>query len=88
MVDVNDIKRYEAPGNLMTSRERIGSDSSAKAYDNIPKTPPKSSESYFQGDEEGANTDSDGERMDYISIRLNFDQGKNKIYHHRRKEHL
>ena len=66
MVDVNDIKSYEAPGSLLNkSRETIGSNSSAKIYDNIPKTPPKSndSESYFQGDEESTNTDSDGRQM-------------------------
>ena len=63
MVDISEIKSYEAPGALLTkSRETIGSNSSAKIYDNVPKTPPKSndSESYFHGDEEGANTDSDG----------------------------
>jgi hypothetical protein len=66
MVDINDIKSYEAPGSLLNrSRETIGSNSSAKIYDNIPKTPPKSSdgESYFHGDEESTNTDSDGKRM-------------------------
>ena len=65
MVDVNDIKSYEAPGALLNkSRETLGSNSSAKIYDNVPKTPPRSSdqESYLHADEEGAHTDSDGER--------------------------
>lgn len=59
MVDVNDIKRYEAPGALLQSRETLGSNSSAKMYDNVPKSPtkPSDSESYFHGDEEGADSD-------------------------------
>ena len=63
MVDLSEIKSYEAPGALLNkSRETIGSNSSAKMYDNVPKTPTKSndSESYFHGDEEGVITDSDG----------------------------
>ena len=61
MVDVNDIKSYEAPGLLLSkSRETLGSNSSAKMYDNVPKT--NDSGSLFQGDEEAANTDSDGKR--------------------------
>lgn len=62
MVDLSEIKSYEAPGALLNkSRETIGSNSSAKMYDNVPKTPTKSndSESYFHGDEEGVITDSE-----------------------------
>ena len=73
MVDISEIKSYEAPGALLTkSRETIGSNSSAKIYDNVPKTPPKSndSESYFHGDEEGANTDSDGKLKLVYTIKV------------------
>ena len=59
MVDVNEIISYEAPGALLKSREQLGSNSSAKMYDNLPSSPtkPNDSESYFHGDEEGANSD-------------------------------
>ena len=65
MVEITEIKSYEAPGALLKSREALGSNSSAKMYDNVPKTPTKSnnSESYFHGEEEGADSDGKGKHF-------------------------
>lgn len=66
MVELENITAYVRPGTLLKkSREAFGSDSSAKAYDNVPKTPPLSrhSEALSHGNDESAKPDSDGERL-------------------------
>ncbi|XP_046840388.1 ARF GTPase-activating protein GIT2-like [Xenia sp. Carnegie-2017] len=62
MVELSEIKSYESPRALLEKpREKADSDSSAKCYDNLPTTPPKSvdSETSIQGEEEKPLLDSE-----------------------------